>query len=416
MLAGRRVLLIIGGGVAAYKALETIRLLSRLGLATRAVLTEAAHEFVTPLSVAALTGDKAFSRMFDLTDEADIGHIQLSRDADLILVVPATADLMAKMANGIADDLASTILLATDAPVMLAPAMNVRMWEHPATRANAETLHARGVRIVGPAEGEMACGEYGFGRLPEAAQIAEAVEMALQLFPAKSGAPWSSASRTLRGRRALVTSGPTHEPLDPVRYLANRSSGRQGHAIAAAIAALDADVTLVSGPTELMPPLGVRTVGVETAAQMRDACHAALPCDVAVFAAAVADWRPTTTAAEKIKKDETGPPSVALTANPDILAEIAGLSNSRPGLVIGFAAETTDMEANASRKRSRKQCDWILANDVSPGRGTFGGTRNRITLVTGDGVSEAWPDMEKTAVAARLAHRIAEHLGASAAP
>jgi phosphopantothenoylcysteine decarboxylase/phosphopantothenate--cysteine ligase len=407
MQLDRRVLLIIGGGIAAYKALETIRLLRRLGVKTRAVLTQAACEFVTPLSVGALTEDKVFMPLFDLTDEAEMGHIQLSRDADLILVLPATADLLAKMAHGHADDLASTVLLATDAPVMVAPAMNVRMWEHPATRANLALLAERGVRIAGPVEGEMACGEYGFGRLAEPEDIVAAVEAWLHLYPTKPEAPWLHA-RPLDGRRALVTSGPTHEPIDPVRYLANRSSGRQGHAIAGALAGFGADVTLVSGPTRLAPPLGVETVAVETAAEMRDACHAALPCDVAVFAAAVADWRPDRLAAEKIKKSGGAPAPIALAMNPDILAEIADLTVGRPELVIGFAAETTDMTANAAAKRNAKKCDWIVANSVATGSGTFGGTSNAVTLITDDG-EDRWPAMDKSAVAARLAHRIADH-------
>ncbi|MGF1624305.1 MAG: bifunctional phosphopantothenoylcysteine decarboxylase/phosphopantothenate--cysteine ligase CoaBC [Alphaproteobacteria bacterium] len=404
----RRVLVVIGGGIAAYKALETIRLLGRLGVRTRAVLTRAATEFVTPLSVGALTGDKVFMPLFDLTDEAEMGHIELSRDADLILVLPATADLLAKMAHGLADDLASTVLLATDAPVMVAPAMNVRMWEHPATRANLALLQQRGVRVAGPVEGEMACGEYGYGRLAEPADIVAAVETFLQLYPRKPETPWDGVQRPLGGRRALVTSGPTHEPLDPVRYLANRSSGRQGHAIAGALAGYGADVTLVSGPTQLPPPLGIATVAVETAAQMRDACLAALPCDVAVFAAAVADWRPDRVAQQKIKKTGGAPDPIAVALNPDILAEIAERVTDRPPLVIGFAAETADLTANATAKRNAKKCDWIVANDVAADSGTFGGTRNTVTLITDDG-ADHWPAMDKSGVAARLVHRIADH-------
>lgn len=409
MRPDRRVLIVVGGGIAAYKALEAIRLLRRLGVRTRAVLTRAAAEFVTPLSLGALTEDKVFSALFDLTDEAEMGHIELSRDADLILVLPATADLLAKMAHGLADDLASTVLLATDAPVMVAPAMNVRMWEHPATRANLGMLAARGVRVLGPVEGEMACGEFGYGRLAEPADIAAAVEAWLHLYPTKPAAPWTG-DRPLDGRRALVTSGPTHEPLDPVRYLGNRSSGRQGHAVAGALAGYGAAVTLVSGPTELAPPLGVATVAVETAAQMREACLQALPCDVAVFAAAVADWRPAHAAPEKIKKRSGSPPSIALATNPDILAEIAELETGRPPLVIGFAAETADVSANAAAKRNAKKCDWILANSVAPGTGTFGGDRNTVTLIS-DAGEDRWPAMDKAAVAARLVHRIAAHFG-----
>lgn len=408
MQPDRMVLIVVGGGIAAYKALEAIRLFRRLGVRTRAVLTRAAQEFVTPLAVGALTEDKVYSDLFDLTDEAEMGHIELSRDADLILVMPATADLLAKMAHGLADDLASTVLLATDAPVMVAPAMNVRMWEHPATRTNIATLVSRGVRVLGPVEGEMACGEYGYGRLAEPADIVAAVEAWLHLYPAKPAAPWIAA-RPLDGRRALVTSGPTHEPLDPVRYLANRSSGRQGHAIAGALAGYGAAVTLVSGPTTLSPPLGVETIAVETAAEMRDACLASLPCDVAVFAAAVADWRPAQVAPEKIKKaNGAPPPAIALATNPDILAEIADLAEKRPELVIGFAAETADISANAAAKRNAKKCDWIVANSVAPGTGTFGGSTNTVSLITDDG-EDRWPAMDKVAVAARLVHRIADH-------
>ncbi|MEZ5668123.1 MAG: bifunctional phosphopantothenoylcysteine decarboxylase/phosphopantothenate--cysteine ligase CoaBC [Alphaproteobacteria bacterium] len=411
MAADRRVLVIIGGGVAAYKALETIRLLRRADIGVRVVLTQAACEFVTPLSASALSGEKAFLPLFDLGDEAEMGHIELSRAADLILVVPATADLLAKMAAGLADDLASTLLLATDAPVMAAPAMNVRMWQHPATQANVAALKGRGVRFAGPVDGEMACGEFGPGRMAEPSDIADAVAMFLHLFPAKTGDPWSVARDTLRGRRALVTSGPTHEPLDPVRYLANRSSGRQGHAIAAALAGLGAEVTLVSGPTALSPPLGVHTVAVETAVEMRDASRRALPCDVAVMAAAVADWRPDAIAEQKIKKNDGTTPTIQLTTNPDILAEISRLKKKRPDLVIGFAAETVDLSTNANRKWASKGCDWILANDVSPASGTFGGRRNRVTVIDG-GTPEVWPEMDKAAVAAALAHRIARHFAA----
>lgn len=413
MQTGRRVLVIIGGGIAAYKALETIRLLRRLGIRTHAVLTKAACEFVTPLSVGSLTGEKVHLPLFDLTDEAEMGHIELSRDADLILVAPATADLIAKMAHGLADDLASTVLLATDAPVMVAPAMNVRMWEHPATQANLATLKARGVRVAGPAEGEMACGEFGLGRLAEPAEIVAMVDAHLQLYPVKPASPWSQGRAPLSGRRALVTSGPTYEPIDPVRYLANRSSGRQGHAIAQALAGYGAEVTLVSGPTRLAPPLGVETIAVETAMEMRAACHDALPCDVAVFAAAVADWRPAATAAQKIKKNGSEPAPIDLRTNPDILAEIADLGAGRPALVIGFAAETTDMSANAVAKRNTKKCDWIVANNVAPESGTFGGDRNTVTLIT-DAGEDYWPAMDKSAVAARLVHRIADHFAMEA--
>ena len=411
----RRILTIIGGGVAAYKALETIRHLRNLGIETRAVLTKAAGEFVTPLSVGALSGEKTYQSLFDLTAEAEMGHIQLSRDADLVLVVPATADLLAKMAHGQADDLASTLLLATDAPVMVAPAMNVRMWTHPATQANVALLKQRGVHFAGPAEGEMACGEFGLGRLVDPEDLATSVEILLHLNGAKSGDPWSSGSKPLAGRRALVTSGPTHEPIDPVRLLANRSSGRQGYAIASALALLGAEVTLVSGPSELGPPAAVQLVKIETAREMRAACLNALPCDVAVFAAAVADWRPANTHTQKLKKTRGAPTEIELTANPDILAEIANLKKNRPTLVIGFAAETVDISTNANRKRAAKGCDWILANDVSPESGTFGGIRNSVTLFDG-GSPEPWPSMAKSAVGARLARKIAQSLNGADTP
>ena len=415
MAHDRRVLAIIGGGVAAYKALETIRLLQNTGIETRAVLTRAGGEFVTPLSVGALTGHKVHQELFDLTDEAEMGHIQLSRSADALLIVPATADLIAKMAHGQADDLASTVLLATDAPVVAVPAMNVRMWNHPATQANVNILKSRGVHFIGPAEGEMACGEFGLGRLVEASEIAVTMDIFLHLHGRKSGRPWSTERTPLAGHTALVTSGPTHEPIDPVRYLANRSSGRQGHAIAGALALLGAQVTLVSGPTRLGRPPGANMIDVESAAQMRDACRAALPCDVAIFAAAVADWRPSVVSGEKLKKTDALPSAIALTTNADILAEISDLKKNRPKLVIGFAAETVDVSTNATRKRAAKGCDWILANDVSPESGTFGGSRNRVIVIDG-AQPEHWPAMDKTAVAARLAHRIAQALTGDGRP
>ena len=394
-LSGRRILLIVSGGIAAYKALELIRLLRKSGASVRAVLTRAGAEFVTPLSLQALTEDKVYTDLFSLTDESEMGHIQLSRSADLVVVAPASADLLAKMAAGMADDLATTLLLATDKRVLVAPAMNVRMWEHPATRANLASLRSRGVLTIGPDEGPMACGEYGPGRLAEPPAILAAIFQAL------------GGGGKLLGRHVIVTSGPTHEPIDPVRYLANRSSGRQGHAIAAALAAQGARVTLVSGPVALPDPEGVVTRHVETAREMRDAVRDALPADAAVFCAAVADWR-IEASAQKLKKG-AAPPSLPLTENPDILAEIAHLAEDRPRLVVGFAAETENLVENATAKRARKGCDWILANDVGAGTGVMGGTDNTIVLIRDDG-TETWPRASKAEVAARLADRIAEAL------
>lgn len=399
-MADKRILLVIGGGIAAYKALELIRLLARQGIATRAILTRAAQEFVTPLSVAALTGDKVYTDLFSLTDEADMGHIQLSRDADLIVVCPATADLMAKMAHGLADDLASTALLATDKPVLIAPAMNVRMWTHKATRRNHARLLADGVSVVGPDEGDMACGEFGPGRLAEPAEILSRIVD----FYASRG------DRPLLGKRVVVTSGPTHEPIDPVRYIANRSSGQQGHALAAALAGLGAQVTLVSGPVALPDPPGVETRHVETARQMAAAVDAALPADVVVCAAAVADWRVAGEADQKIKKDGSGQvPALAFVENPDILATVSRPGPRRPPLVIGFAAETEKVVDHAKAKLARKGCDWIIANDVGsgPDGGVMGASDNAIHIVTAEGV-ESWPRLPKTEVAARLSRRIAE--------
>ncbi|MGB0570923.1 MAG: bifunctional phosphopantothenoylcysteine decarboxylase/phosphopantothenate--cysteine ligase CoaBC [Alphaproteobacteria bacterium] len=397
MLHGKRILLIVSGGIAAYKSLELVRRLRERGAAVRCVLTRGGSQFVTPLSLAALSEDKVYTELFSLTDEAEMGHIQLSRDADLLVVAPATADILAKMSHGQADDLASTVLLATDTDVMVAPAMNVRMWEHTATQANLDTLRQRGVHVIGPEEGDMACGEYGLGRLSEPDDIAAAVSDFFQ------------TSAPLSGRRALVTSGPTHEPIDPVRYITNRSSGRQGHAIAAALARRGAATTLVSGPTNLPDPPGVTVVPVESARDMLAACEAALPAHVAVCAAAVADWRVAKAADEKLKKNGSGPPALEMAENPDILASLASATNTRPGLVIGFAAETKTVVEHARAKRDRKGCDWILANDVSPETGTFGGDENTIHLVSADGV-EDWPRMSKTDVANRLADRIAENL------
>jgi phosphopantothenoylcysteine decarboxylase/phosphopantothenate--cysteine ligase len=394
VLQGRRILLIVAGGIAAYKCLDLVRRLRSAGAAVRCVMTEAAKQFVTPLALAALSEDKVYSDLFSLTDESEMGHIRLSREADLVVVAPATADLIARMAAGLAGDLAGAVLLASDKPVLIAPAMNAVMWAHPATQANLATLAARGVRRVGPNAGDLACGEVGSGRMAEPDEIVAAISACL------------AVDRRLAGRRALVTSGPTREPIDPVRYLSNHSSGKQGHAIAAALAARGAETVLVSGPTAEPPPPGVRLVAVETAAEMLAASEAALPVDVAVMAAAVSDWRVDSIAAQKLKKDGGGPPALRLVENPDILATIARRGNDRPALVVGFAAETTDIVAAAQAKRLKKGCDWILANDVSPGTGTFGGDTNTIHLVDAAGI-EHWPAMSKHEVAARLADRIA---------
>jgi phosphopantothenoylcysteine decarboxylase / phosphopantothenate---cysteine ligase len=397
LLHDRRILLIISGGIAAYKSLDLIRRLRERGAAVRAIMTAAATHFVTPLSVASLCEDKVYTDLWSLTDESEMGHIRLSREADLVVVAPASADLIARMAAGLADDLATTALLASDKRVLLAPTMNLMMWAHPATQANLATLDARGVVRIGPGSGELACGEVGSGRMAEPLEIVAAIEGML------------AGDARLAGRRALVTSGPTREPIDPVRYLSNHSSGKQGHAIAAALSALGAETVLVSGPTQEPAPAGVRVMPVETAAEMLAACEAALPVDVAVMAAAVADWRVESVAGHKLKKDGGGPPLLRLAENPDILARIAQRANDRPALVIGFAAETDDIVANARAKRARKRCDWILANDVSPGTGTFGGERNTIHLIDAQRV-EDWPAMTKREVAARLADRIAQHL------
>ncbi len=395
-MADKRVLLIVGGGIAAYKALELTRLLRKAGVGVRPILTAAGAQFVTPLSLSALAEDKVYSELFSLTDEAEMGHIELSRSADLVVVAPATADLMAKAANGLAGDLASTALLATDKPVLMAPAMNVRMWNHPATRRNLALLKADGVLFVGPDEGAMACGEYGPGRMAEPPAILEAILAAL-----------GGDARPLTGRRAIVTAGPTAEPIDPVRLITNRSSGKQGYAIAGALAALGADVTLVSGPTALAAPSGVKRVEVETARQMLAACEAALPADIAVCVAAVADWRPEAEGDRKIKKGPEGPPPIRLVENPDILATLSK-SDRRPKLVVGFAAETNDVDDHARAKLAKKGCDWIVANDVSI-EGTMGGDDNAIAIVTAGGI-ERWDRLPKGEVARRLAERMAEEL------
>jgi phosphopantothenoylcysteine decarboxylase/phosphopantothenate--cysteine ligase len=398
-LSGKRVLLLIGGGIAAYKALDLIRRLRERGAGVRVVMTRAATEFVTQLSVGAIAGERPFTDLFDIAQEFDIGHIRLSREADLLVVAPATADLLAKLANGLADDLASTVLLAADKPVLVAPAMNPRMWMHPATRRNAERLRADGVAFVGPEAGEMAeRGESGLGRMAEPLAILAAIEAMLV------------GEKPLAGRRALVTSGPTQEPLDPVRMITNRSSGKQGHAIAGALAALGADVVLVSGPVALPDPPGVRTVHVETAQEMLEEVLDSLPVDVGVFAAAVGDWRAATPLSQKMKKGAGGAPELRLVENPDILATVARHATLRPRLVVGFAAETENVVGNAADKRRRKGCDWIVANDVSPATGIMGGDRNEVRLVTEGGV-EDWPAEGKSAVARRLAVRIADALG-----
>ncbi len=396
MLTSKHILLIIGGGIAAYKSLDLIRRLMERGAVVTPVLTRAAEQFVTPLSVSALAGRQVHRDLFDLTQEAEMGHIQLSRSADLVVVAPATADLMGKMAAGLANDLASTLLMATDTPVLIAPAMNVRMWQHPATRRNRDRLLADGVAFVGPNEGVMACAEHGPGRMAEPLEIVAAVEAALGSGP-------------LSGRRVLVTSGPTHEPIDPVRYIANRSSGAQGSAIAAALVSLGAEVVFVTGPAEVAPPDGVAVVPVETAREMSEAVDAALPVDAGVFAAAVADWRVVGASDRKLKKSRDGLPALEFAENPDILARVAQMDAGRPGLVVGFAAETNDVIANATAKRLRKGCDWIVANDVSPSTGIMGGSENAVTLISGDG-AETWPRMAKDEVAMRLARRIAQAL------
>ena len=397
-LDGKRILLIVGGGVAAYKALELTRLLKKAGSTVTPILTRAGGEFVTPLSLASLCGEPVHQALFSLTDEAEMGHIELSRSADLVVVAPATADLMAKAANGMADDLASTTLLATDKAVLMAPAMNVRMWLHPATQANLARLQQRGVLIVGPEDGEMACGEFGPGRLAEPEDILHAVEAALS----------GPGARPLAGRRALVTAGPTVEPLDPVRVLTNLSSGKQGYAVAGALADLGADVILVSGPTALTTPRGVRQVDVQTADDMLRACQASLPADIAVCVAAVADWRPERPSPVKLKKNGSGPPQIRLTENPDILLALSTPGPSRPRLVVGFAAETGDVEAFARAKLARKGCDWIVANDVSA-QGVVGGDDNTVLVIDSQG-ADPWPRSSKQEVARRLARRIAEAL------
>ncbi len=392
----KRVLLIVGGGIAAYKSLELVRLLRKAQIGVRCILTKAGEAFVTPLSLAALSEDKVYQELFSLTDEAEMGHIQLSRSADLVVVAPATADLMARAAQGLANDLATTTLLATDKPVLMAPAMNVRMWNHPATQRNLATLSQDGIGLVGPDDGAMACGEFGPGRMAEPQAIFEAI--LAQLNP----------HRPLAGKRILVTAGPTAEPIDPVRLLTNRSSGKQGFAIAAALADLGADVTLVAGPVNLPTPLGVRRVDIETAVQMQAACRAVLPLDAAICVAAVADWRPAAEGLQKIKKGAGGPPSLDLVENPDILAGLAATGPERPSLVIGFAAETQEVEAHGRAKLAKKGCDWIIANDVTE-PGVMGGEDNAVLIITKDGL-ERWDRAAKTRVARLIAEKIAASL------
>jgi phosphopantothenoylcysteine decarboxylase / phosphopantothenate---cysteine ligase len=400
-LQGRRILLIIAGGIAAYKSLDLIRRLRERGAVVRVIMTEGARHFVTPLAAASLSAERVYTDLFSLTEESEMGHLRLAGEADLVVVAPATADLLAKMAAGLADDLASTTLLATDKPILVAPAMNVRMWEHAATRANLALVGQRGVRRVGPNAGGLAEGETGMGRMAEPLEIVAAIEQML------------GAGTALKGRRALVTSGPTHEAIDPVRYIANRSSGKQGHAIAAALAQLGADTVLVSGPTAERDPPGVTVVHVQSARDMLAACEKALPADVAVCAAAVADWR-AEAVPQKLKKKGGAPPTLKLVENPDILATLSKSGNRRPRLVVGFAAETEKVVENATAKRARKGCDWLLANDVSPAAGTFGGDVNTIHLLDEAGV-EDWPPLSKRDVAERLAQRIAQFIEREAA-
>ncbi|WP_291729824.1 bifunctional phosphopantothenoylcysteine decarboxylase/phosphopantothenate--cysteine ligase CoaBC [Leisingera sp. F5] len=396
MLAGRHILLIISGGIAAYKSLELIRRLQDKGARVTPVLTKSGAEFVTPLSVSALAGTAVHQELFDLTSEAEMGHIQLSRSADLLVAAPATADLMAKMAQGLANDLASTLLLATDTPVLLAPAMNVRMWEHPATQRNIAILKEDGVSFAGPNDGSMACGEFGPGRMAEPDEILTAITAKLSDGP-------------LKGKRILVTSGPTHEPIDPVRYIANRSSGAQGAAVARALREAGAEVVFITGPAAVRPPEGVQVVPVESAREMEAAVQAALPADAGVFAAAVADWRVASASDRKLKKSKDGLPVLEFAENPDILKTVSQMTKGRPPLVVGFAAETNDVVENATAKRKRKGCDWIVANDVSPATGIMGGSENAVVLISDDGAEE-WPRMGKDDVARKLAARIAAAL------
>lgn len=401
-MQGKRVLLIVSGGIAAVKIPEVVRRIREQGGLVRCVITEGGKQFVTPLSLAALSEDKVYDDLFSLTDENEMGHINLSRQADVIMIAPATADIMARMAAGMANDLATTVLLATDKPVICVPAMNVRMWEHAATQANLQTLKQRGVSFVGPVDGDMACGEFGMGRMSEPSEIVDAL---VNFF--------NAGPKPLAGRHAIVTSGPTHEPIDPVRYIANRSSGKQGHAIATALASYGCKTTLVTGPTALPDPAGCDVIKIESAREMLAAVQSALPADIAVCAAAVADWRTDNAPDQKIKKQAgADTPTLSMVENPDILATVSEAGNKRPPLVIGFAAETNDVVANATDKRSRKGCDWIVANDVSPATGTFSGDSNTVHLIDEAG-TEDWPTLSKTEVADRLIDRIARHFEAA---
>ncbi len=419
-LANKRILLVVAGGIAAYKALDLVRRLRERGAAVRPVMTAGAESFVTPLSLASLAGAKVHTALFSLTDEAEMGHIELSRAADLVVVAPATANILTKMAHGLADDLATTLLLATDKKTLVAPAMNLRMWLHPAMQRNIAALRADGVLFCGPDDGAMACGEYGPGRMSEPLAIVAAIEAALAedtRLPLPAGiatapSPESGSKRPLAGRRVVVTSGPTHEPIDPVRYIANRSSGKQGHAIACAAADAGAEVVLVSGPVALADPAGVLVRRVETARDMLAAVEAALPADLFIAAAAVADWRVAATAPGKLKKQGGGAPTLALTENPDILASVARRKRDRPALVVGFAAETDDIVANARDKLARKGCELIVVNDVGPATGTFGGDANEVTIIDAAGAT-AWPRMNKTALATRLVRMLADRLAGS---
>ncbi|MEG3617082.1 bifunctional phosphopantothenoylcysteine decarboxylase/phosphopantothenate--cysteine ligase CoaBC [Magnetovibrio sp. PR-2] len=397
MLNGKRVLLIVTGGIAAYKTPDLVRQLIKAGAKVRCVMTSSAEQFVTPLTLASVSGDKVYTDLFSLTDEHEMGHINLSREADVLLVAPATANTLAKLAHGIGNNLATTLLLATDKPVIVAPAMNVRMWEHDATQDNAELLKARGVTFIGPDEGDMACGEWGEGRMAEPATMVDALDV------------FFDGHAPLKGKKAIVTSGPTREAIDPVRFIANHSSGKQGHAIAEALRDLGADVTLVSGPVSLSEPVGMTVVNVESARDMKAAVDAALPSDIAVCAAAVADWRVDSQADQKLKKDNTGIPTLSMVENPDILAGLSQPGPDRPTLVVGFAAETQTVIEHARTKLAKKGCDWICANDVSPASGTFGGDANTVHLVSRTGV-EDWPSQSKRAVARQLAERIAAHI------
>ena len=406
-MTGKRILLIVGGGIAAYKSLDLVRRLRERGMSVRVVLTEAGAQFVTPLSLASLTGQEVHQELFSLTAEARMGHIELSRDADLVVIAPATADLLAKAAHGHANDLASTLLLATDKRVLAAPSMNLRMWLHPATQRNVETLRGDGMLFVGPGDGAMACGEFGPGRMSEPLEIVAAIEAALAgdtTLPLPFARPGP-----LAGLRVIVTSGPTHEPIDPVRYIANRSSGKQGHAIAQAAADAGASVVLVSGPVSVPDPAGVKTIHVETARQMLEAVEVSLPADIFIGAAAVADWRVGAALAEKLKKGASGPPTLGLVENPDILATVASHAQ-RPRLVVGFAAETEKVIDHAQAKLARKKCDLIVANDVSPATGVMGGDANTVHLVSTSGV-ETWPTLPKAEVAQRLVAQLAARMG-----